>query len=333
MGKRSNLILSLIIGLGIFGFFFQRVGTDSISLIFSNIKLFYLSIFFVITTLAFFPTAWRWQIILKAHKKKIPFWHMLKYTISGYAISYVTPMVNAGGEPMRAYMLKKEHGVDLKTGSSSIIIDKLVEFFGTTVFGVVGLVLFLFLPQISSLLKLLLGGAILFGFCVMIILYYRTIKGKGSFSSLFVFFKLHKIARWKNFVSVLEDVEMKMKNFFRKSKKAFVLSFVAYLLYGILAIFEFKFLLLSFGVNESVGTIILSITLFGLANFFPVPAALGFLEAGQTSLFTALRGEGSIGFALSLMIRIRALIFVAIGFAFITYFSGSQINKDYKKNT
>jgi len=333
MGKRLNLILSLIVGLGIFGYFLYYVGVDSIIQIFSNINLLYLSLFFVVTTLAFFPTAWRWQIILKAHNKKISFWHILKYTISGYAVSYITPMVNAGGEPIRAYMLKKEHKVDLKTGSSSIIIDKFVELFGTVIFGVTGLFLFLFLPQISLWLKILLGGAILLGFFVMLILYYRTIKGKGSFSSLFVFLRLHKIARWKSFVLVLKDVEEKMQKFFNKSKKAFILSFVAYLFYGILAIFEFKFLLLSFGFDASITIVILSITLFGFANFFPVPAALGFLEAGQTSLFTALRGEGSIGFALSLMVRIRALIFVAIGFAFITYFGGNQMNRTYKKNT
>lgn len=330
--SRWNLIASLLIGAALFVFFLERVGIGSLGSIFSNVNPFYLAVYCVVTTLAFFPTALRWQVILKAHGKNVSFWAILKYTIAGYAVSYITPVANAGGEPVRAYMLKKEKHVDLKTGSSSIIIDKFVELLGTAVLGLIGLYLFLSLPLLSGMFKIIIGILLGFTFFVLFMLYYRTITGKGSFSSLFVFLRLHKIFRFRNFVHVLKNIEKKMESFFLDHKKEFLLSCLFYVLYGIIAIFEFKFLLLGLGINVSLKIIIMSITFFGIANFVPVPAALGFLEAGQSTLFSLVKNDASIGFALSLVIRARALSFVAVGFAIISHFSGKQLEKIVKKS-
>lgn len=327
---RLNLIISLIIGSAIFGFFLYKTGFNSIGSLLSNIQPVYLGIYLVITTLAFFPTAWRWKIILKAHNKKIPFLSVLRYTIAGYTISYITPFEKLGGEPLRAYMLKKEYKVDFKTGSSTIIVDKFVELLGTAFFGLMGLILFLSLPQLPFLYKIIFGLVILFLFYLLFIIYYRIVTGKGSFSSLFISFRLYKIVKLKHFVRVLESVEKRMKNFFLEHKKEFLLSCFTYAVYGVLIIFEFKFLLLSFGVDVSLKTTILALTLWGLAGFIPVPASLGVLEAGQTGLFSLVEGDARIGFVLSLLIRARALLFVAIGFVIISHFSGKQL-EIYKK--
>ena len=328
---RLNLITSLLIGVGVFVFFLERAGINEIGSIFLNLNPFYLAVYCVVTTLAFFPTAWRWQVILKAHNKKVPFLSVLKYTIAGYAVSYITPVANAGGEPVRAYMLKKESNVDLKTGSSSIIIDKFVELLGTAVFGMVGLFFFVSMTQLSGMFKIIIGILLGFTFFVLFTLYYRTITGRGSFSSLFTYLRLHKIFKLKNFAHILEKVEKKMEVFFLEHKKEFLLSCLFYILYGITAIFEFKFLLLALGIDASIEIIIMSITFFGIANFVPVPAAVGFLEAGQTTLFSLVKNDAGAGFALSLVMRARALIFVAVGFGIISYFSGKQLEKVYRK--
>lgn len=330
--KRLNLFISLLIGLIIFCFFLYKVGLESIFLIFRNMKLHYLFSYLIVTTLTFFPTVLRWKILLKTYGKKVPFWSLSRYIIAGYAVGYVTPSVKLGGEPVKAYMLKKEHNIDLKTGSSSIIIDKFIELTGMAFFGLIGLFLFLFLPQLSFLFKFIFVSVILFAFYMLFLFYYRTIKGKGSFSSLFVSLRLYKIFKLKNFVQTLQDVEKKIGSFFLEHKKEFLFAFLTCLLYGVLVIFEFKFLLLALGVNGSLKMIILALVVWGAANLVPVPGALGFLEAGQTGLFSLLKEDGSIGFALSLLIRVRALLFVAIGFSFISHFSGKHIGKFYKKN-
>lgn len=329
--KKSSSIISLIIGLGIFGLFLYRVGPEAITRIIQNIDFFYLILYFILTTAIFFVLTLRWNIILKAYDKRIPFKRLLKQTIASYAVAYVTPSVRLGGEPLRVYMLKKEAGIDYRTGSASIIIDKFVEFLGTILFGIIGLIILLTLP-ISLTLKIILAtlilgaGIFIFGF------YYFSIKGKGTFTRPFNLLRLYKFKRLKKFHYTLKDIEEKIEDFFNNHKKDFILSMFAYFLHGIIMILEMKVLFLVFGYNANIAEIVLSLTILGLVNFIPVPAGLGFLEAGQSSLFQLLKGQGSIGFALSLIIRLRNIIFVAIGFALISHFSTEQVKQRIKRN-
>lgn len=228
-------------------------------------------------------------------------------------------------------MLKKDAGVDLRTGTSSIIIDKFVELTGTAVFGIIGLILLLYIPGGSSL-KIILALLLAFTFSVLFLVYYRTISGKGSFSSLFSIFKLHKIARFRNLADALEDIERNMEKFFKNHRKEFLISFLAYALYGIAIVLDVKFIMLSLGFNLPLPSIILILVVIGIANFIPVPAGLGFLEAGQSSLLQLLKGQGSIGLALSLLSRFKDLLFVAFGFSLISHFSGRVIEKKIKKS-
>jgi len=331
MKKRVSSMISLIVGLGIFGIFLYRVGPEAITRIIENIDFFYLTLYFILTTSIFFVLTLRWKIILEAYDKKISFFKLLRQIIASYAVAYVTPSVRLGGEPLRVYMLKKEAGVDYKTGSTTIIIDKFVEFLGTIIFGVIGLAILLTLP-ISLTLKILLACLIIGAGVFISSFYYFSIKGKGTFTRPFNLLRLYKFKRIKKFHYTLKDIEEKLEDFFKNHKKDFILSMFAYLIQGIIMIIEMKVLFLVFGYNANIVEIILSLTILGLVNFIPVPAGLGFLEAGQSGLFSILKGEGSIGFALSLMIRIRNIIFVAIGFSLISHFSTEQVKQRIKKH-
>lgn len=329
--KKKSLIISITIGVAVFLIFLNWVGLGAIASVFKRVNLGYLAIYFIISSATFLPQVFRWQVILRGHNKDVGFLMLLRQTIAGYAVSYITPAVRLGGEPLRAYMLKKEADVDLRTGSSSIIIDKFVELIGSLVFGAIGLVLLIFIPGVSFWFKLVLASLILYGFYGLFVLYYRTVTDRGSFSELFIRFRFIKIERIKGFVNTLQDVEKRLKEFFTKHKKELFISCFFYFMYGVMAVFEFKFLLLGLGVDASLSVVILSLTILGLMYFIPVPAALGFLEAGQTSLFYILEKEGGIGFVLSLVTRVRNLIFVALGFSLISYFSGGEIEKRIKK--
>ncbi|MFW6282821.1 MAG: lysylphosphatidylglycerol synthase transmembrane domain-containing protein [Minisyncoccales bacterium] len=330
MGKKRNTIVSVLIGLIIFGFFLYHVGIEAILLIINNINFFYLGVYGFFTSMVFVLWTIRWQIILYGYGKKPGFFKLLKQTIAGYSIAYITPTIRLGGEPLRAFMLKREAGIDYKTGSSSIIIDKFIEFLGTIIFGIIGL-FFVFTLKIDILLKLIFTSLILIAIIILAVFYYRSLKGKGSFSSLFNFLRLSKIKKFQGFDKTLIEVEKQIESFFKNHKKYFFLSLLSYLIYTLIVFFETKFLLLSFGIETNIVEVILILTIIGLIAFIPVPAGLGFLEGSQSGLFHLLRGQGSIGFAFSLLGRIRAIIFVAIGFGLITYFSGNQIKQKFKQ--
>jgi len=335
VGKRRDLgfIIFLTLGFGLFFYFLFKFGAEAATLIYENINFKYLGIYFIIFLFTFFPLAWRLQVILKSHKKHVGFFSLLKQTIAGYAVSYVTPSVRMGGEPLRVYMMKKENNIDAKTGSSCIVIDKFVEFAGSAVYGIIGLGLIMFIPGVTFTMKLILGVAVFIATSSLLFFYYRTIKSKGSLSSLVKIFKFNKTKKGQKFLGAVLEVEKKMAEFFIKDKRAFFISFLFYCLSGILFILEFKFLLLSIGVSSNLIELVILITLLGLANVAPSPGGIGFLEATQSGLFYALKGSGSIGFALSLIVRCSGFFIVTLGFLLISQFSGKEIWKKMKSES
>lgn len=318
--KRLNLLISFIVGLVILSWIVWYFGTESLLLIYKNVHSIYFIPYLFFTTIGFFANALRLKVILNAYKKKVPLLSLLRQNIAGYAVSYVTPTVRIGGEPLKIYMMKKESGVNVRTGTSSIIIDKFIEFFGSALVGVLGLVLLFSLKKATLALKATLAILILVAFAVLFFVYYFTIKGKGPFTNLFSLLKFYRFSKLKKLNSLVKDVEKKMMKFFIHHKKEFFLSLFIYALYGLATFLEIKFLLLAIGVNISVIEAILAMVVIGVVNFIPVPAGLGFHEASQSGLFVLLKGSGAIGLVFSLIERARSLVFVAIGFSFTANF-------------
>ncbi len=322
-----NLIISIIIGLAIFIFFIYRTGPNAVKLIIQNISWIFFTLFFITAFLVHVLTTLRWRAILKGYKKNIPFWTLFRQVIAGYAVSYVTPVARFGGEPVRAYMLKKESNVAAKTGMASIIIDKFVELTGAMLLAVAGIIVLIYFPGLPASLKITLSIIAGIGFTILTAFYYRTITKTYSFSLVFNLFHLDKIKRLSKLSTMIKEIEKRMKKFFVKDKKQFIISNIMQGLYIIAIILEAKFLLLSFGVNASFAVIILALNVHGLATLIPVPAALGFLEAGESGLFKLIGQSGAVGLAFSLMIRVRDILFTSIGFASIAHFSGKQFGK------
>ncbi len=328
MKKRAtNITISIIIGATIFFIFFYHLGPKAISIIIKNLNPVYIALFFISSFLVFILATLRWQIVLKAYRKKVPFWTIFRQRLAGHAISYITPATQIGGEPVRAYMLKKELNIDIKTGTASIIIERFIELTGMMLFGLVGVITLIYIPGIPTGLKIGLTVLIGIGTVFLSTFYYRTITHAGSLSTLFNLFRLHKIPRFENLPKVLINIEKKMHKFFINHKKHFILSCLTYLVYLVFLVLESKFLLLGIGINAPLSLIILAINIHGLVAFIPIPAGLGAYEAGESGLFELLGKTSAVGIAYTLIKRINDLFFASLGFASISYFSGKQIQK------
>ena len=331
MKLRSKIFLiGFIIGIILFFYFIYKLGPEALVLISSNLNLRYFGIYCFLTVFTFIPLAWRLQVILKSHGEKVSVWSLFKQGIAGFAVSYTTPSVRIGGEPLKVYMLKKENNVDMKVGSSAVILDKFIEFLGTMGYGLIALIVLLLIPGIPNSWRAIFLIIVGIGFWILFVFYKRTMNKQGSFSSLFVLLRLSRFSDEKKILPALKDMEAKMENFFKNHKQTFIMGCFFYFISAVVIFLEYKFLFLTIGVSLTFPQLFLFLTLLGLVNFVPIPAALGILEAGQAGLLQVLKGEGSIGLAISLLIRVRNLFFVAIGFLILSEFSGKEFYKDYK---
>lgn len=326
--KLNTIILLLSIALFIYVLFL--FGNEAFEIIKLNINLTYLGLVMLIAVISFIPYTMRFKVILEAYGKKVPFWMLFRHTLAAFAVSYVTPFSRLGGEPIRIYMLKKEANVDYKTGSTAVILDKYVEVLGGVLYIIAGLILVLTLPQSPLSLKIILGSMALIMLLVLGSVYVRGKKDKGYFSSLFLLFRLQKIKRIFPWLKIIKEIEVKMNKFFRYHKKNFLLSCFYYLVTALIHIILIKVLLLGLGFNFSLSRIILIIAAWGLLNSVPTPAGLGALEAGQSALFIFLEGNGSIGFAMTLILRAGYFVMIALGFIFLSQFSRRQMRKRSK---
>ncbi len=326
--KRLNRVqIGLFIGgFLLFIYSIYAFGGSSIDLIERGFVWKYLWIYLALSALSFFPVVWRWQAILGGYNKKIGFWTLLRIQLAGFAVSYVTPSARYGGEPLRIYILKKDCKVDYKTGTASVLLDKYMEYLGAVTFGILGLFLLVISPWMPSNFKWLLF--VLMSICVIGVgfIYHRFIKEKGFFFPLFNLFVSEK--RIKKMSKVLKDVDSKMSHFMIHKKKAFFLSYIFYVFSAIFFIAEFKFLLLSLGVDTTLLEGILIVIVVGAANLVPLPMAMGSMEAGQVGLFKVLKNDGSIGLIISLVEKAKNILISAIGFLLIMFFGGKKVLKE-----
>ena len=314
-----------IVGLVLFFYSLYIFGLDSFEILKTNFNATYLWLYIFVTVLATLPLVWRWEAILRGYGNKTPFWTLLKIQLAGYAVSYVTPSARIGGEPLRIYMLKKEAGVDYKTGTASVILDKYLEYAGALTFGLIGFILLFFVPDMPGIVRSVLIGLIVFCITVLSIIYYRLNKNLGFFYSLAK--PILNKHRMKKLSANLKDIDSKLSDFIRNHKKYFFYSYMFYVMSALMFLLEFKFLLLIFGVSSTSLDVILIVVVIGIVNLIPTPMGLGALEASQSGLFEILMGDGSIGLLLSLIHRARGMALSAVGFIIIMFFSGKGVLK------
>ncbi len=329
--KRLTTIISWLVGILVFGVIIWFLGPESLRKAYEQSQPIFLIPYLIFALFGISFLAIKLKFILKTYKYKVPFLDVLRYTVAGFAVSHVTPSARVGGEPLKTYMMHKEHKVPLKTGGSSVVIDKFIELLGIGLVSLVGFFLLFLVPGVGTKTKVILFTLIIICFLLLFFIYYWTIKGKGPFTTLFNFLRFYKFRRFKKSLNLIKDIEERMEKFFKYHKKEFILSFLIYCIVIVFGILEFKFLLLALGINGSLMEIILIHIVFGIASFIPVPAGLGFQEGGSSGLFALLKKGVGLGLIFSLIVRIRNLIVTGIGFMIITNFSSKEIMKKYYK--
>lgn len=263
-----------------------------------------------------------WQETLRHIGYRLPWRKLWRIMIIGTAVSFVTPIAFIGGEAIVLYLLNMEMRVPWRRGINSLIIYKLADFLVSSIFTLIGLILFWILIGFQSLalvlsLALVPIGAMAFSSYAFI----RIRQKKGIVEPALHIFGLEKFLKGKlgtNF----EKEEAEIASFFdlRQNRSRHVLgATVVKNLLGWVQIFCLFFFITG---QVSFSYSLVSNALAGLSLLFLLPAGLGSMEALQTIGFGAL-GLGKTGaIGLSFVWRGMFLIVCAIGVIYLIYFSG-----------
>ncbi len=319
MGKNRFFLMALSALIGLF-IFFEIMARFEVSQILSHYASFsfpLLGLYILVSLSIAAVLIFRWQYILKSHGHHIPFFDLFSYRMAGYSVGYLTPSAHIGGEPIRAYYLKKKHKVPLSMGLSTVLVDRALEFSGDALFAFVGFIILILTFALPESQTYFLLFAILAFLTTMFFFYYNAFRGRGFFSSMLRSFGLSRYPIVRKMIDFLLEMERNTTTFFRHKKKYFFISILFTTILWALMFIEYKVALLLIGIDADASTIFLVLSFVGLAYLIPIPAAIGALEAGQISLFSLLSIDKAKAIALSFLIRGRDLAWVLYGGAFM----------------
>ena len=271
--------------------------------------------------------AWTWRIIIKGSGDcPVPFWKILKLTITGFALNYATPAGLMGGEPYKIMELKPYIGTQRAT--SSVLLFAMMHIFAhfwfwtSSIVVYVVLALFGLLPLGAGMIAVLLfmlcfcgGGIYLFirgyknGMVVKLIRFLSHIPGLKKWARSFA----------ENHKEDLQKIDRQISELQSQNQRSFYASFALEYVGRALQSLEIYFMLLLFDAGTGGGLtfvyafLILSFTsLFANLLFF-LPLQLGGREGGFAMSVAQMGMTADIGMFISIICRVRELFWTTIG--------------------
>jgi uncharacterized protein (TIRG00374 family) len=117
------IILALIVLL--FAFFFKDINLSILLNTIAGIHPIYPLLFFFGCLGQFFIRGYRWGIILKPHKKKIPLATLYNYTVIGFLLN-IFPGGRIG-EPARGILLARNENFKQSYGLASVVLERFID--------------------------------------------------------------------------------------------------------------------------------------------------------------------------------------------------------------
>jgi len=258
----------------------------------------------------------RWWLVLRSQGFSIPFFTLSGYRLAGFAVSYVTPGPQVGGEVLQAVLLQKHQSVPAASAVSSVVLEKVLELLSNFAFlGVGGLVIvtggIFGAGGLQSRVIWFIAVVILLSIGYMLLLW----RGHSPFSQAMrrVRFPGNVGPGWDRLVKFTRESEHQMGDFFHKSPLVLVQTLVLSFLIWAASVIDYALVASFLGLRLSIPEIIAALTVLCVAFLSPLPGGLGTLEAGQFFVMQSLGLNPALGISLSLLIRGRDIVLGGVG--------------------
>jgi len=332
MNKYIKFIF-FIVGLSVFAYLINNFGLDNIIINVKKTGWWFVPVVGV-WGFVYLLNAWSWRYILDPTKNKITFINLYKITVSGFAINYITPFVNLGGEPYKILVLKDRIGYH--TAVSSVILFTMMHFLSHFFFWVTAILCGLILLPLSLEFKITLIAAliILSGF---IWFAFRRHK-RGIFESLLKFIsKIPFLKKIKLKLNSKEEsllkIDDEIKHLYNERPKDFFWALFLDYLSRIVTALEFLFILKAIGIHITyMEAFYISAGSSLITNlFFFIPFELGTREGGLYLVLGSIHLTSVIGIYIGIINRAREFFWILVGLI-LTQFDGKhKIKKDDSK--
>ncbi|MGE5438749.1 MAG: lysylphosphatidylglycerol synthase transmembrane domain-containing protein [Bacteroidota bacterium] len=272
--------------------------------------------------LVYLINALGWHIILGEDRKKVAFWRIFGISLGGFAINYLTPFVNLGGEPYRVYALKDFTGINKSV--SSVTLYRMLHIISHLLFWLVVIPVTFFVIPVS--LKFAVTLVILFLVIFLMLAFVFSRHKLGIYEAIskiimrlkFLKFLNKKLEENKNNIV---EIDSQIKDFYFNQKRIFYTVLGMEFFARVLAAMEFFFVFRSIGIDISVfqALYIHGASSLFLNILFFMPMEFGTREGSLYVTLKAFIPDATVGIYIALVNRIRELFWIGIGMLLIQF--------------
>ncbi|MCQ2220726.1 MAG: flippase-like domain-containing protein [Prevotella sp.] len=323
MSKRAQNFF-LFFGLTVLAIMVAQLDFDEVWKGISHAGYWFLAVVVLWAFLYIFNTS-AWYIIIKSDDHSsthnLSFFHIYRLTVSGFALNYATPGGLMGGEPYRIMSISPIVGAE--RASSSVILYAMTHMFSHFWFWAISIVLFLVTQVVTLELGILL--ALCTVFCILGLWFFMAGYRKGLANrALNIARHIPFLKRWAEPFIVshkeqLDTIDSQISALHKQNPRTFVTAVLLELTCRIVSSLEIYFILLVLMPEVSFIQCILILaftSLFANLMFF-IPLQLVGREGGFLMSTAAFGISTSAGIFVALLVRLRELIWTAIGLALI----------------
>lgn len=271
--------------------------------------------------------AWGWRLTLGACARKVGFLRLFAIRMAGETVNVTTPAAYMGGEPLKAYLLKR-YGVPMVESMASVITAKTTMTLAQVLFILLGLGLaFWIMDAASHYWIAMLVSLGLLAFAVgLFVVFQRYGLGMGCLTLLRTCGI--RLAFLEKREPQLKEMDATIKRFYSQNRRTFYVALGTFFLAWLCETLEVYAILYYLDVGADVWTSIsiAALTVFIKGGTFFIPGSLGAQEGGYTLLLMSFGYTEVTGITFALVRRLREILWILIGLACLMALKGKDLS-------
>jgi uncharacterized protein (TIRG00374 family) len=257
----------------------------------------------------------QWMLILREAGLRHSFLRVFWARVSGYAITYLTPSMYFGGEPVRA-MLLKDDTASYKRIVATIVLDKYIELFTKLPLIVVGFAFVVLLLRVE-LPFVALVGALIVAFCGFFAFVSSHLFGGGRFIRRLAKRLLAPLVRIRprlavRALRVATEFEHDVALIIRR-RAVFYLAMGIGILFSAVEVFQSWYVLAVLGHTSLVHPFVIYATIVVQGLVSILPGNIGGMEGVHLFIFNVLGVGTAFSLIYTVILRIGQMSFVFLG--------------------
>lgn len=270
--------------------------------------------------------AYGWKLTLGAHAGTVSFLRLLAVRTAGEVVNMTTPTAYVGGEPLKAYLLKRD-GIPFVDGLASVILAKTVMTIAQVLFILSGIVLaFWLVGHERSVVQLAVASIVSAGLLIFGVMGLIIVQRWGLFTGVLGILRRAnvRLAYLEAREQKLSELDRTILNFYAKDRERFFLSTGCFLFGWLSEAAEVWVMLALLGQSVTVGA---SVAIGGLSSLikggtFFIPGSLGAQDGGNLLLVSAFGYSDVAGITFALLRRFREIVWILIGLGCLALLGG-----------